>query len=97
MEHEKQERLRKAREAAKAREENTRTSQTDAGNSGIPGDFYQFLKDPDVLQAFQVSDERKINKSKRLNHIFACSLLEIIFDELLDKTYKDISYENVKF
>lgn len=59
MERERQERLRQAREAAKAREENTRTSQTDAGN-GFPGtgDFYQFLKDPDVLQAFQVSKRR---------------------------------------
>ncbi|KMQ88841.1 protein fam10a4 isoform x3 [Lasius niger] len=52
LENERQERLRKAREAAKAREENTRPSQTDAGNAS-PGDFYQFLKDPDVLQAFQ--------------------------------------------
>lgn len=60
LERERQERLRKAREAAKAREENTRTSQTDAGNT-FPGagDFYQFLKDPDVLQAFEVSDEEK--------------------------------------
>lgn len=54
LERERQERLQKAREAAKAREENTRTSQTDAGNAspGV-GDFYQFLKDPDVLLAFQ--------------------------------------------
>ncbi|XP_011056547.1 PREDICTED: putative protein FAM10A4 isoform X2 [Acromyrmex echinatior] len=54
LERERQERLRKAREAAKAREENTRTSQTDAGNTSPgAGDFYQFLKDPDVLQAFE--------------------------------------------
>ncbi|EZA59068.1 hypothetical protein DMN91_008160 [Ooceraea biroi] len=54
VERERQERLRKAREAAKAREENTRTSQTDADNASPgTGDFYQFLKDPDVLQAFQ--------------------------------------------
>ncbi|KAL6258382.1 hypothetical protein P5V15_010337 [Pogonomyrmex californicus] len=52
LERERQEKLRKAREAAKAREENTRTSQTDAGSTP-PGDFYQFLKDPDVLQAFE--------------------------------------------
>ncbi|XP_070165987.1 putative protein FAM10A4 [Polyergus mexicanus] len=48
LDREKQERLRRA----KAREENTRTSQTDPGNSS-PGDFYQFLKDPDLLQTFQ--------------------------------------------
>ncbi|XP_077254368.1 hsc70-interacting protein [Temnothorax americanus] len=54
LERERQERLRKAREAAKAREENTRTSQTEAGNTSPgAGDFYQFLKDPDVLQAFE--------------------------------------------
>ncbi|XP_036149710.1 putative protein FAM10A4 [Monomorium pharaonis] len=53
LERERQERLQKAREAAKAREENTRTSQTDAGNMPGAGDFYQFLKDPDVLQAFE--------------------------------------------
>nr|XP_012223873.1 PREDICTED: putative protein FAM10A4 [Linepithema humile] len=54
LERERQERLQKVREAAKAREENTRTSQTDAGNeSPGTGDFQQFLKDPDVLQAFQ--------------------------------------------
>ncbi|KAL0099010.1 hypothetical protein PUN28_020216 [Cardiocondyla obscurior] len=54
LERERQERLRKAREAAKAREENTRTSQTDAGDtSPSAGDFYQFLKDPDLLQAFE--------------------------------------------
>lgn len=61
MERERQERLRKAREAAKAREENTRSSQTDTGNASPQfgaGDFYQFLKDPDVLQAFEVSRER---------------------------------------
>jgi len=57
LERERQERLQKAREAAKAREENTRTSQTDAGNAPPgTGDFYQFLKDPDVLQAFQVGE-----------------------------------------
>lgn len=80
LEHEKQERLRKAREAAKAREENTRTSQTDAGNSGIPGDFYQFLKDPEVLQAFQVSDERKLQSliSQKDLIMFVYSLLESI-------------------
>ncbi|XP_071645094.1 hsc70-interacting protein [Temnothorax longispinosus] len=54
LERERQERLRRAREAAKAREENTRTSQTEAGNTSPgAGDFYQFLKDPDVLQAFE--------------------------------------------
>ncbi|XP_029174922.1 putative protein FAM10A4 [Nylanderia fulva] len=52
LERERQERIQKAREAARAREENTRTSQTDAGGPS-PGDFYQFLKDPDVLQSFQ--------------------------------------------
>ncbi|XP_014476271.1 PREDICTED: putative protein FAM10A4 [Dinoponera quadriceps] len=54
LERDRQEKLQKAREAAKAREENTRTSQTDPGgaSSGI-GDFYQFLNDPEVLQAFQ--------------------------------------------
>lgn len=54
LERERQEKLQKAREAAKAREENTRTSQTDAGNASPGmGDFYQFLNDPEVLQAFQ--------------------------------------------
>ncbi|XP_071559380.1 putative protein FAM10A4 [Temnothorax nylanderi] len=54
LERERQERLQRAREAAKAREENTRTSQTEAGNTSPgAGDFYQFLKDPDVLQAFE--------------------------------------------
>lgn len=54
LERERQERLRKAREAAKAREENTRTSQTDAGNTPPgAGEFYQFLKDPEVRQAFE--------------------------------------------
>ncbi|XP_050456901.1 putative protein FAM10A4 [Cataglyphis hispanica] len=49
LEREKQERLRKA----KAREENTRPSQTEHPGNPSPGDFYQFLKDPDVLQTFQ--------------------------------------------
>ncbi|XP_032680700.1 putative protein FAM10A4 [Odontomachus brunneus] len=54
LEHDRQEKLQKAREAAKAREENTRTSQTDAGGASPGmGDFYQFLNDPEVLQAFQ--------------------------------------------
>ncbi|XP_011862548.1 PREDICTED: putative protein FAM10A4 [Vollenhovia emeryi] len=51
LERERQDRLQKAREAAKAREENTRPSQTSAPPGA--GDFYQFLKDPDVLQAFE--------------------------------------------
>lgn len=56
LERDRQENLRKVREAAKAREENTRTSQTDAGGASPGmGDFYQFLNDPEVLQAFQVS------------------------------------------
>lgn len=60
MESERQEKLRKAREANKAREENTRTSQTDAGGASPGmGDFYQFLNDPEVLQAFQVSEEER--------------------------------------
>jgi hypothetical protein len=65
LERERQEKLQKARDAAKAREENTRTSQTDAGNASPgTGDFYQFLKDPDVLQAFQVRGNEKIIASK---------------------------------
>ena len=60
MERERQERLQKAREAAKAREENTRTSQTDAGNTSPgAGDFFKFLKDPELIQAFEVSCEKK--------------------------------------
>lgn len=52
--------LKKAREEAKAREDNTRPSQTEGsapgGPGGMPGmpDFYQYLNDPEVLQAFQV-------------------------------------------
>lgn len=65
LERERQERLQQARDAAKAREENTRTSQTDAGNAS-PGDFYQFLKDPDVVQAFQVSGQENHTKSQAL-------------------------------
>lgn len=59
LERERQERLRKARESAKAYEENTRTSQTDS-SSDAPGmgDFYKFLNDPDVLSAFQVTSFR---------------------------------------
>ncbi|XP_018348769.1 PREDICTED: putative protein FAM10A4 isoform X2 [Trachymyrmex septentrionalis] len=54
LERERQERLQKAREAAKAREENTRTSQTDAGNTSPgAGDFFKFLKDPELIQAFE--------------------------------------------
>ncbi|XP_046624368.1 hsc70-interacting protein-like isoform X1 [Neodiprion virginianus] len=60
IERERMERLKKAREEAKLREDNTRPSQTEgsapgAGGGGAPGtgDFYQFLKDPEVLQAFQ--------------------------------------------
>ncbi|XP_050576908.1 putative protein FAM10A4 [Bombus affinis] len=54
LERERQERLRKARETAKAYEDNTRTSQTDhPGDNPGMGDFYKFLNDPDVLQAFQ--------------------------------------------
>ncbi|CAD1471518.1 unnamed protein product, partial [Heterotrigona itama] len=53
LECERQERLRKARESAKAYEENTRTSQTDSGETPGMGDFYKFLNDPDVLNAFQ--------------------------------------------
>ncbi|KOX76838.1 Hsc70-interacting protein [Melipona quadrifasciata] len=54
LERERQERLKKARESAKAYEENTRTSQTET-SSETPGmgDFYKFLNDPDVLSAFQ--------------------------------------------
>lgn len=53
LERERQERLRKARESAKIYEENTRTSQTDSsGDTAGMGDFYKFLNDPDVLQAF---------------------------------------------
>ncbi|XP_017875211.1 putative protein FAM10A4 isoform X2 [Ceratina calcarata] len=54
LERDRQERLRKARESAKAYEENTRTSQTDAsGDSTGMYNVYKFLNDPDVLQAFQ--------------------------------------------
>lgn len=54
LEREKQERLKKARESAKAYEENTRTSQTEtSGETPGMGDFYKFLNDPDVLGAFQ--------------------------------------------
>jgi len=68
LERERQERLRKAREAAKAREENTRTSQTDASNTPPgAGDFYQFLKDPDVLQAFEVSEKKIIIFNKLIS------------------------------
>lgn len=56
-ERERLNRAKQAREASKAREENTRPSQTEstpAGGAPGMGDFYQFLNDPDVLQAFQV-------------------------------------------
>ncbi|KAK1121852.1 hypothetical protein K0M31_010162 [Melipona bicolor] len=54
LERERQERLKKARESAKAYEENTRTSQTEtSGETPGMGDFYKFLNDPDVLNAFQ--------------------------------------------
>ncbi|KYN05989.1 PREDICTED: putative protein FAM10A4 [Cyphomyrmex costatus] len=68
LERERQERLRKAREAAKAREENTRTSQTDAGST-FPGagDFYQFLKDPDLRQAFEDPEVAEAFKDISMN------------------------------
>ncbi|XP_015123873.1 putative protein FAM10A4 isoform X2 [Diachasma alloeum] len=49
-----QEAVRKGRKAAKAREANSRPSQTDdgAGKPGM-GDFYQYLNDPEVSAAFQ--------------------------------------------
>ncbi|XP_008545706.1 putative protein FAM10A4 [Microplitis demolitor] len=48
-----QEALKKAREEAKAREANSRPSQTDDGAKPSMNDFYSYLKDPEVLQAFQ--------------------------------------------
>lgn len=54
LERERHERLQKAQEAAKARAENTRTSQTDGDSQfGREGEFYRFLKDPDVIEAFR--------------------------------------------
>lgn len=56
LERERAERLKKARESAKTYEDNSRPSQTDtSGDSAGVGDFYKFLNDPEVLQAFQVS------------------------------------------
>ncbi|XP_012279924.1 putative protein FAM10A4 [Orussus abietinus] len=48
---ERQEKLKKARAEAKAREDNTRPSQTE-GPGGVSGAFNQFLNDADVLRAF---------------------------------------------
>ncbi|XP_012263192.2 putative protein FAM10A4 isoform X2 [Athalia rosae] len=61
IERERLERLRKAREEAKARDDNTRPSQTEAPTAGAGGgagaagmgDFYKFLNDPEVLQALK--------------------------------------------
>ncbi|CAK9804776.1 Hsc70-interacting protein [Anthophora plagiata] len=53
LEKERQERLKKAREAAKAYRENTRTSQTDAN---ADADFYKFINDPEVVKAFEDPD-----------------------------------------
>ena len=50
--------LKKARAEAKAREENTRPSQTEGTRTGSappPSDFWQYLNDPEVLQAFKVN------------------------------------------
>ncbi|KAK0165064.1 hypothetical protein PV328_003619 [Microctonus aethiopoides] len=54
IEKQRQEAMKKARDEAKAREANSRPSQTDDG-AGKPSmsDFYQYLNDPEVMQAFQ--------------------------------------------
>jgi hypothetical protein len=53
---EKLERARRAREEH-AKAAKSAAPQSDADSSGGPGmgDFYQFLKDPDIMQAFQVN------------------------------------------
>ncbi|CAK9825111.1 Hsc70-interacting protein [Anthophora retusa] len=53
LEKERQERLKKAREAAKVYRENTRTSQTDAN---ADADVYKLINDPEVLKDFEDPD-----------------------------------------
>lgn len=57
QEKERQEHIRRAREAAaKVREESSRTAPSENTSAPGFGDLPQFLNDPEVLQAFKVKN-----------------------------------------